>query len=174
VLCEHPLWEIDERRSSVATKFSAENGRGTDFAHLLLSSHERLTGTPLCPSEFQDAGEAARWLYGSAPFGLLAHDAGPDPVFVYANTTAQKCFEYGWEEFVGLPSRLSAEPDAQGDREAFVRSVTAHGYAAGYRGLRIAGSGRRFWIEDVTMWNLIDTDGTYHGQAAVFRSWTDA
>ncbi|MER5515239.1 MEKHLA domain-containing protein [Streptomyces sp. NPDC002763] len=154
-------------------KFHEEHRRGSDFAQLLLASHERLTGTPLCPSVFPDAEEAARWLYESAPFGLLAHDAGPDPVFVYANATAQKCFEYGWEEFVRLPSRLSAEPDAQGDRDAFVRSVTERGFASGYRGLRIARSGRRFWIEDVTMWNLLDADGTCHGQAAVFPSFTD-
>ncbi|MER5526063.1 MEKHLA domain-containing protein [Streptomyces sp. NPDC002677] len=156
----------------MAMKFHEEHRRGSDFAHLLLSSHERLTGTRLCPAVFPDADEAARWLYESAPFGLLAHDAGPDPVFVYANATAQKCFEYGWEEFVRLPSRLSAEPDAQGDRDAFVRSVTEHGFASGYRGVRIAKSGRRFWIEDVTMWNLLDADGTCHGQAAVFPSWT--
>ncbi|MGW7236429.1 MEKHLA domain-containing protein [Streptomyces sp. NPDC054804] len=147
--------------------------QGPGFAHLLLSSHQRLTGSPLCPSVFPDAEEAARWLYESAPFGLLAHDAGADPVFVYANRTAQKCFEYGWEEFVRLPSRLSADPDRQGDRNALVRSVTERGFASGYRGVRIAGSGRRFWIEDVTMWNLLDLDGTCHGQAAVFRSWTD-
>ena len=143
------------------------------FAHLLLSSHQRLTGRSLTPSEFTDTDEAARWLYESAPFGLLAHDTARDPAFVYANATAQKCFESSWEEFVGLPSRLSAIPAAQGDREAFVRSVTERGFASGYRGLRVAKSGRRFWIEDVTMWNLVDADGTCHGQAAVFRSWTD-
>ncbi|MFF4117372.1 MEKHLA domain-containing protein [Streptomyces sp. NPDC001714] len=157
----------------MVTTYDAEPGRGSDFAQLLLSSHERLTGAPLCPRVFPDADEAARWLYEDAPFGLLAHDAAPDPVFVYANSTAQQCFEYPWEEFVGLPSRLSADPDAQGDRDAFVRSVTTRGYASGYRGLRIAGSGRRFWIEDVTMWNLVDEDGTCHGQAAVFRSWSE-
>lgn len=143
------------------------------FADLLLSSHRRLTGGPLCSSGPSSTGEAARWLYEGAPFGLLAHNASADPVFVYANRTAQRCFEYGWEEFVRLPSRLSAAPDAQVDREAFVRSVAERGYASGYRGLRIAKSGRRFWIEDVTMWNLVDAEGTCHGQAAVFRSWTD-
>ncbi|MFD8819698.1 MEKHLA domain-containing protein [Streptomyces sp. NPDC059627] len=158
----------------MVTTYGAEHSRGPAFAQLLLSSHERLTGTPLCPTAFPDAGEAARWLYRAAPFGLLAHGAGPDPVFIYANATAQKCFEYPWEEFVRLPSRLSAEPDAQGDRDAFVHSVTTRGYASGYRGLRIARSGRRFWIEDVTMWNLLDLDGTCHGQAAIFQSWTEA
>ena len=142
------------------------------FAQLLLSSYRRLTGTPLFPSE--PAGDTARRLYENAPFGLLAHDTGADPIFIYANRTAQQCFEYSWAEFVRLPSRLSAAAEGQSDREKFVRSVTEHGYASGYRGLRIAKSGRRFWIEDVTMWNLVDADGTHHGQAAVFRSWTEA
>ncbi|MFI6937526.1 MEKHLA domain-containing protein [Streptomyces sp. NPDC050287] len=44
----------------------------------------------------------------------------------------------------------------------------------GYRGIRVGKSGRPFWIEDVTMWDLIDADGTMHGQAAVIRSWSDA
>jgi hypothetical protein len=85
--------------------------------------------------------------------GLLAHDTSADPIVIYANRTAQQCFEYSWEEFV--------------------RSVTEQGYASGYRGLRIAKSGRRFRIENVTMWNLVDADGRLHGQAAVFRSWRD-
>jgi len=37
--------------------------------------------------------EAAGWLY-MAPFGLLAHDESADPLFVYANLTAQQRFGY--------------------------------------------------------------------------------
>lgn len=164
----------------MSTLFSDADGpdlssrsRDTAFGLLLLSSYQRLTGSPLCPEGLPQTGETVRWLYETAPFGLLAHDTGADPIFVYANTTAQRCFEYSWGEFVRLPSRLSAVPQAQGDREAFVRSVTEYGFVSGYRGSRIAKSGRRFWIEDVTMWNLVDDNGSYHGQAAVFRSWTD-
>jgi hypothetical protein len=40
--------------------------------------------------------------------------------------------------------------------------------------MRITKSGRRFWIEDVTMWNLVDDDGIRRGQAAVFLRWPDA
>ncbi|MEV7976712.1 MEKHLA domain-containing protein [Streptomyces sp. NPDC086519] len=159
--------------TAVGTSLVSQN-HDVAFAQLLLSSHQRLTGTPLCPSELSHVGEMVRWLYEDAPFGLLAHDTSADPIFTYANTTAQRCFEYTWEEFTRLPSRLSAAPEGQSDREGFVRSVTEHGFASGYRGLRISKSGRRFWIEDVTMWNLVDADGSHHGQAAVFRSWTDA
>lgn len=146
--------------------------RDEALAQLLLSSHRLLTGTPLCPSKPGD--DPVHLLYENASFGLLAHDTSPDPVFVYANRTAQRCFGYTWTEFLRLPSRLSAAPEGQGDRREFVRSVTERGYASGYRGLRIAKSGRGFWIEDVTMWNLVDSEGTRHGQAAVFRSWRDA
>lgn len=148
-------------------------GRDPEFARLLLSSHLRLAGEPLYPPVFSGTDDEARWLYESAPFGLLAHDAAADPVFVYANITAQRCFGYSWREFVGLPSRLSAAGDARGERGEFVRSVAERGYATGYRGVRIAKSGRRFWVQDVSMWNLVDTDGTYVGQAAAFRSWAD-
>lgn len=148
--------------------------RPTDpaFAELLLSSHLRLVGEPLCPAVRDIGRDAGRWLYEQAPFGLLAHDTSADPRFVYANSTAQDCFGYSWDEFVGLPSRLSACPDGQEDREAFVRAVTAHHFATGYRGIRVGKSGRPFWIEDVTMWDLMDTSGRIHGQAAVLRSWS--
>ncbi|MEV7080911.1 MEKHLA domain-containing protein [Streptomyces sp. NPDC093516] len=147
---------------------------GSDFTHLLLSSHLRLVGEPLCPTRWGSGREAARWLYEHAPFGLLAHDTAADPRFIYANRTAQQCFGYSWDEFVGLPSRLSAKPDGQEDRDAFVRAVTIDHYATGYRGKRVARGGRTFWIEDVTMWDLMDTHGGIHGQAAAFRSWSPA
>ncbi|KUN18388.1 MEKHLA domain-containing protein [Streptomyces antibioticus] len=145
-----------------------------DFAELIFSSHLRLVGEPLCPSAGKSEPDAARWLYERAPFGRLAHDTSADPQFIYANSTAQGCFGYSWDEFVGLPSRLSARPDSQADRDAFVRAVTEHHYATGYRGIRIGRSGEPFWIEDVTMWDLLDGEGRIHGQAAVFRSWTPA
>jgi PAS domain-containing protein len=53
------------------------------------------------------SAEAAAWLY-DAPFGLLAPDTSPDPLFVYANRRAQQAFGYRRDEFIGLPSRLPA------------------------------------------------------------------
>jgi PAS domain S-box-containing protein len=102
----------------------------------------------------------------------LAHDGSGDPTFVYANLTAQRCFEYSWDEMVGMPSRLSAEAPNREERAALLAAVAARGYATGYRGLRIAKSGRRFWIENVTVWNVSDTDGRCVGQAAVYRATT--
>jgi hypothetical protein len=99
------------------------------FADLLAGSHERVVGTPIL-SEGMVGEEAARWLYGEAPFGLLAHDTSADPSFVYANVTAQKCFEYSWEEFAGMPSRLSAEADNREKRQEFMTASCGRGTSA--------------------------------------------
>jgi PAS domain S-box-containing protein len=147
---------------------------GAAFAELLLSSHLALTGRPLCSPHWASLHEAAHWLYTDAPFGLLAHGTDPDPKFFYANRTAQRCFGYPWEEFTGMPSRLSASSHRQEDRDGFVRSVNEHGFADGYNGLRRTKSGEEFWIKDVTMWDLVDPAGNRRGQAAVFRDWSPA
>lgn len=143
------------------------------FFHLLTESHLRLTGQPLVdpalPLEL-----AMRWLYEEAPFCVLAHDTAPSPVFIYANQAAQLCFEYSWEEMTALQSRLSAEAPNREERQQLLEAVQRNGYATGYRGLRIAKSGRRFWIENVTVWNLVDQHGVRHGQAATYRQWRDA
>lgn len=146
--------------------------RDPGFTALLLHSYRRLVGGGLHPAVRASDTEAARWLYEDAPFGLLAHDASADPLFVYANRTALRCFAYDWDEFVRLPSRLSAEPAAQEDRDALLHQVAAHHHVTGYQGIRLTKSGHRFWIKDVTMWDLIDAKGTFHGQAALFRSWS--
>jgi hypothetical protein len=136
----------------------------------MVDSHQRLLGREL-GSEPRGA-ERARWLYEAAPFCLLAHDGTVDPRFVYANATAQRCFEYTWNELVGLPSRLSAVADVQEQRAALLAAVARDGFAEGYRGLRVARSGRRFWIEDVTMWNVLDPEGRFIGQAATYSRTT--
>lgn len=142
-----------------------------DFAMLLTDSYLRVVGTPLVAQD-RSAAEVARWLYHDAPFGLLAHQGEPDPLFCYANRTAQYHFGYRWEEFIGLPSRLSAKSPDRAERAQLLDDVTRKGYSTDYRGLRVAKSGTQFWIEDATVWNLVDRDGIQHGQAAVFRSVT--
>lgn len=140
-----------------------------EFFHLLNSSYERLIGSPLAPR-----GSDASWLYHDAPYAVLAHNTDADPRFVYANKTAQGCFEYSWEEFTGLRSRFSAEAPNRAERQVLLDAVTRDGFATGYRGVRIAKSGRRFWIEQGTVWQLIDEAGQWHGQAATFPFWKDA
>ncbi|WP_411093689.1 MEKHLA domain-containing protein [Streptomyces sp. 049-1] len=144
----------------------------TAFAALLADSHQRLTGTPLVPHGVAQ-GEVARWLFEEAHFPVLAQDTSEDPVFVYANVQAQSCFGYTQEEFSGLPSRLSAPSRFRAGRERLMTDVRTKGYTRGYRGLRRHKSGRQFWIEDVTIWNLVDARGVLRGQAAAIHSYAD-
>jgi PAS domain S-box-containing protein len=144
-----------------------------EFTRLLADSYRRFHGSPLLPADL--AGQAAaEWIYTDAPFCILVHDTSPDPQYIYVNRAAQRCFEYSWDEFIGMPSRLSAEMSNRRERQEFMAAVLRDGYADNYRGLRVAKSGRRFWIEDATLWNVIDARGVLRGQAALIRRRTDA
>ena len=138
----------------------------TAYYQLLADSYQRLLGRALVP-EPMPAGKAARWLYEEAPFAVLAHNTAPDPVFVYGNLAAQQRFEYDWAGITRLPSRLSAEPPNQAERQAFLARVQRVGYETGYTGVRITRTGKRFMIEEATLWQLIDADGVLHGQAVI-------
>ena len=139
---------------------------------ILLESYHRFVGQTLAPAGLDDA-QAARWLYEDAACCILAHDAAADPHFIYANKAAQHCFEYRWDEFTVLPSRLSAEAPNRAERQDLLDRVARDGFARGYRGLRISRSGRRFFIEDGTVWQLTDGHGALHGQGAMFPHWQD-
>ena len=139
-----------------------------DWVREILISHERLLGAALAPANLSPDA-AAHWLDAEADFCVLAHDASADLCFVYANAATLRCFGYSADEFIGLPSRLSAESPNREQRDALLQRVTRDGFATGYRGLRIAKDGTRFWIEDVTVWNFVDADSIRFGQAAKYR-----
>lgn len=145
------------------------NGFQAANAALIAASHARLLRRPLLPEGGADI-DLGRQLY-AAPFVVLAHDAAPDPVFFYANLAAQQLFEMSWREMVRLPSRRSAEPLAQEERQRLLDRVASQGYIDDYAGVRIASSGRRFRIAGATVWNLLDHDNHITGQAAAFGDW---
>ena len=161
---------VTKRHEMPVTSLASPPSAAVDpaFFKLLADSYEKTTGKRLV-SQCQDAA----WLYSDAPFAVLAHNTAADPVFVYANRTAQRCFEYGWDEFITIPSRLSAEAPNREERQRLLDAVAKHGFIDNYRGLRIAKSGRRFWIEGGIVWELTDAQGQRRGQAALFTSWTD-
>lgn len=147
----------------MTTEYDADDA----FA-LIVASFRKVTGKELVDHQFD-----GRWLYENAPFALLAHDRSEDPRFFYANKTAQACFGYSWQEFNGMPSRLSAEAPNREERQRLLDSVSTKGFIDNYRGLRIAKSGRRFWIENAIVWQLVRANGELAGQAAMFHSWKD-
>ena len=110
-------------------------------------------------------------MYREAPFCVLAHSNAADPHFTYANRAAQTCFEYSWEAFMALPSRFSAAAPDREARQRLFDLLAQKDFLTGYRGLRVARSGRQFWIEDGIVWRIIDSDGTVQGEAATFPRW---
>ncbi|MDK9726348.1 MAG: MEKHLA domain-containing protein [Sterolibacteriaceae bacterium MAG5] len=149
---------------------SPANGWWEHHAALLIDSHRRLTGRELAVVGVTSE-EKARHLY-QAPFVVLSHDGGTDPVFTYANLTAQRLFALPWERIVGMPSRYSAEAPARKERQRLLAQVARFGYIDDYQGVRIASTGERFLIRRATVWNLLDADGKPVGQAASFAEWT--
>lgn len=136
----------------------------------MCDSYRRWTGRELIPPKFRES-DAGRYLF-HAPFAVLSHDGADDPLFTYANIKAMELFEMDWTAIVGMPSRLSAEADNQGERERLLRTVREKGYIDDYSGIRISAAGRRFRINNATVWNLVDADGRHVGQAAMFGDWT--
>ena len=147
-----------------------KNGFLREHAELLISSYRRLTGKHLVNSR-QCPEDRCRALY-EAPYGVVSHDTSEDPVFNYANRTAQSLFEMDWQTFTRLPSRKSAEPVNRAERQRLLARGTKEGFIDDYQGVRISSTGRRFRIEDATVWNLVDENGVYRGQAAVFYRWS--
>ena len=138
-----------------------------DLEALLIASYGAVTGGDLVR-----AAGASGTLY-DAPAVVLMHGTESDPVFCYANRAAQRLWGYGWDEFIALPSRQSAEPEAQADRARLLATARARGFIADYHGIRIAKDGRRFVIREVVLWNVVHA-GVRHGQAAVFSQWAPA
>lgn len=100
-----------------------------------------------------------------APFVLLAHNkfeggaVVDDPVYVYANRAALRLFEATWDELVGLPSRRSAAPEAQADRDALIARAVEGGAIEDYEGWRVSLKGRRFKIRGARFFNVEELGG---------------
>jgi hypothetical protein len=103
---------------------------------------------------------------------VLAHNTAADPTFVFANRSAMRLWEYSWSEIIGLPSRLTAEPDLRPNREQLLARVREFGFIDDYSGVRVSKSGQRFLIEKATVWNILAQSGEHIGQAATFSHWT--
>lgn len=136
---------------------------------LLRASYRHWTGLDLVPPS-QDDQQAIATL-NTASFAVVSHDTQPDPIFNYGNPLALTLFEMSWDDFIALPSRMSAEPLLQPQREHLMQRVSQHGYVDDYTGIRISRHGKRFSIRNATVWNLLDESGGYYGQAALLRDW---
>lgn len=143
---------------------------GMNEAHvkLLIDSYKRWTGKELVtPSPGSSAVDAVF----NAPLAILSHGIEADPVLNYGNRLTLQLWEMDWETLTGMPSRLTAEPMEREARDRFFDKVTSDGYVDNYTGIRISKNGRRFYILNATVWNLIDDSNQYCGQAACFLNY---
>ncbi|NJM47646.1 MAG: MEKHLA domain-containing protein [Alkalinema sp. RU_4_3] len=140
----------------------------------LLWSFEHWTGRSLLPGlEKISEKTPVMWAQAlfNAQFVVVSHGVEADPIFNYANQTALDLWELDWSAFTQMPSRLSAEETFRADRAQMLAQIAEGGFFDGYSGIRISSQGRRFSIENVTIWKVIDPQGHSHGQAATFEQW---
>ena len=135
----------------------------------VLDSLRRWNGRNLIDPELP-IRQQARALF-EAPFVVLSHNNDDDPLLNYANRAGLELFSLTWDELISLPSRLTAEPVHQEERARLLAAVARQGFIDDYRGVRVVKSGRRFVIEQATVWNLFDEKGADYGQAATFAHW---
>lgn len=140
-----------------------------DQTQLILKSYQHWFGSPLLNPE-QAPIELAQQLF-EAPFVVLSHGTQPDPIFNYGNRKALELWELSWEQLIQTISRKTAEPMAQEDRNYILTETATKGYVKGYSGVRISSTGKRFMIKDVILWNLLDQQQQYQGQAAMYSEY---
>lgn len=135
----------------------------------LLHSFQHWTGRSLLDVNGSSV-EIAQALF-EAPFVLVSHGTQPDPIFNYGNRRALELWEFSWEDFTQMPSRKCVEPVTQQERDRLLAAAASKGYIDNYTGIRISSTGKRFQIEDVILWNVLDGQNRRCGQAAVFSKW---
>jgi hypothetical protein len=131
------------------------------FAHWMKRELIPRSGTP---------ADQARDLF-EAPFVVVSHGTQTDPILNYGNRTALTLWEMEISQLLRTPSRLTAEPVHRDERARLLERTTRDGYVDDYRGIRISSTGRRFQIDRAIVWNLLDPQGQYVGQAATFSEW---
>ncbi|MEQ9407760.1 MAG: MEKHLA domain-containing protein [Fuerstiella sp.] len=136
---------------------------------LMLNSYQKFVGRELLNRS--DAVSDARRLF-EAPFVVVAHGTQDDPLLNYGNQAALELWKLTLDELIGMPSRKTAEPMHRDERAELLRRTREFGYIDDYTGIRIASTGDRFRIHRATVWNVVDEQNRYVGQAAAFADWT--
>lgn len=135
----------------------------------LLQSFKHWTGRDLLAAADSSSRLAEQLFH--APFVVVSHGRETDPILNYGNQTALALWEMPWETFTRTPSRLTAEPVSREARARLLAEVSQKGFIDNYKGVRISRTGRRFLIEGALVWNLLDKQEEYCGQAATFWRW---
>ena len=136
---------------------------------ILLDSYRHWTGKELI-SRADSPEQQARQLF-EAPFVVVSHGTQADPVLNYGNRIALDLWEMDIDTLRQTPSRLTAEPVHRDERARLLERTTRQGFVDDYQGIRVSRTGKRFRIDQATVWNLLDPQGQPYGQAATFSDW---
>ncbi len=138
---------------------------------LLLYSFHHWTGNDLISiRDRQSLLETASLLF-NADFVIVSHGTQADPILNYGNQKALDLWKMDWQTFTSTASRYTAEPMERSEREQLLAQAKSQGYISNYRGIRIASTGDRFYINQAIIWNVVDRQGKVWGQAATFHNW---
>jgi hypothetical protein len=135
----------------------------------LLDSFHRWMGVELLERQRSPAEQAHALFH--APFVVVSHGTGAEPILNYGNRAALELWEMTWEQLTSTPSHQTAEPANREERTRMLALADERGYFTGYRGIRISGTGRRFLVTEATVWNVVDQQSRRIGQAATFSHW---
>jgi len=148
-------------------------------AGILIRSHHLATGKELVPLKLLDAdpAAAAKELFFLPDRVVVSHGTqndGEGPVLNYGNSAALQRWAASWEQLTAMPSKYTAEPVEQSERQAFLQQVLDKGFVDNYVGIRIALDKTRFCMLDGCVWNVRvpEFEGLI-GQAATFSRWDD-
>ncbi|AFZ37258.1 MEKHLA domain protein [Stanieria cyanosphaera PCC 7437] len=139
------------------------------WSQIILDSFAEVVGKELLARKGTPAAQAEALFF--APFVVVSHGTQAEPIFNYGNQVALDLWEINWQNFIQTPSRSTAEPINQLERQQMLEQVAQKGYVDNYSGVRISSTGKRFLIKNTIIWNLRDRAGNYCGQAANYAEW---
>ena len=141
-----------------------------DWSQRLLNSYQQLFKQELIARTGNPEEESERLFF--APFVVASHGTEEDPIYNYGNKVLLELWERNWEQLTSMPSRLSAETILREERQQILAATSKQGFLENYQCIRISRTGKRYKIDDITLWNITDNHGSFCGQAATFSRWT--
>jgi hypothetical protein len=136
---------------------------------LIEKNYKFWTGKELFEAKLTES-ELSEKMY-HAPFVVLSHGTQADPIYNYVNLKAQELWEFTWDEMIKLPSRRSAGTNETAERLELIREGQEKGITFTEKALRESRSGKKFYIKNVVLFNLLGEGGEYAGQCAIYNDW---
>ena len=140
-----------------------------DWTQIVLNSYKKLLKKELINRQGSPREQSRQLFY--APFVVFSHGIEKDPIYNYGNQLGLKLWEINWDELIETPSRTNTEISLRQERQILIQETTDREYVTNRQGIRISKTGKKYQINDITIWNLYNNEDKYCGQAATFSDW---